>query len=45
MGAFNVNEFRTIYTLLDEQSSFMSSKSDKIMSVCEQLARVVNSTD
>ena len=44
-GTFNVSEFNTIYTMLDDKSNKITGKSNEIISICEQLSQLLKSTD
>lgn len=44
-NTFNVSEFNSIYTMLEENSNRVSMKTNQIVSLCEQLSQLVQSTD
>jgi len=44
-NTFNVSEFNLIYTMLEENSNRVSMKTNQIVSLCEQLSQLVQSTD
>ena len=44
-STFNVNEFNTIYSMIEDNSNKISTKSNEITSLCEQLAQLIKSTD
>ena len=47
MGAntFNVREFNSIYSMLEDSSTKLSTKSNQIVSLCEQLSQLLKSND
>ena len=45
LGTFNVSEFNTIYSMLEEHSNKISSKSNDIIRTCEQLSQLIKSED
>ena len=44
-GTFNVSEFNTIYSVLDDGSSKIDAKSREISGTCDQLSQLLKSTD
>ena len=45
MTTFNVKEFNTIYTMIEDNSSRITSKSNQIVSLCSQLSEIIKSAD
>ena len=44
-GTFSVKEFNPIYSMIEENSNRISVKTDRIISLCEQLSQLTYSTD
>lgn len=44
-GTFNVNEFNTIYSVLDDGSMKIDAKSNEISGTCNQLSQLLKSSD
>ena len=44
-NTFNVTEFRSIYTMIEDKINSLSSKSNEIESLCANLSSLVDSTD
>ena len=44
-NAFSVKEFSTIYSVIEDNSSKFSSRTNQVMSLCEQLSQLIKSTD
>ena len=45
VSTFNVKDFNTIYSMIDDNSSKLSSKSNEIVSLCEQMSQLIKSED
>ena len=44
-STFNVREFNTIYTMIEDNSNRITSKTNEIVSLCEGLSQLIKSTD
>ena len=44
-STFNAKDFSPIYSMIDDNSSRLSSKSNEIVSLCEQMAQLIKSED
>lgn len=44
-NTFNVKELEPIYAMIEENSNRISMKSNQIVSLCDQLAQLIKSTD
>ena len=45
VSTFNAKEFNSIYTMIEDNSSRISSKSNQIVSLCNQLSQIIKSGD